>query len=911
MLITKNLPPRARLHDVVRHKVLLRLEDGAHKRLVCIKAPGGFGKTTLVNQWRQVLLQRHYKVGWLTLDATDNDVASFLSYWTAALHEAGCDEINSLPAVNQANQSAVLEAFLAEQINNLADLDEEVFLVLDDFHTVTNPIIHELLQQIVRYAPDNFHLMVLSRTAISLACHELRLSGAVTELGAKALRFTYEETAQVVGKTLGDASSEWTQALHEAAEGWPAGICLLAGQAEPHKHGSVMAQPLIAESLGGLPAHLESLVLRLSLLGRFNSAFCTEVLGVENADQVLEQLATQGVLLIPLDQDEGWYRCHTLFNEYLQKRLAEAMLEGMETLQHRMQDWFESTGEWGKPSFAGFLRECQSDMAALDIPTYLRKASAWFERRGLLDEAVNCALSIDQGEHAFELMDRGAMSLLASGDFNMVLVWADRLPAQQFALRSRMRLARFWAWTLGCHQDLARCDFETWDLSATERASAICPFEYQVCAAALAALGGDIRGALKLREHWPPSGDDFHNAVASNVLIYALGCVGQYEQIRAIALWQREKLPTIKGLTQAYQSSLNGWVHVLKGEFHTAKLRLTMALQQFEDDYGRRSTSACVVAGFLAELLYETDELPALDAVLAGRLDVINKKVIFESLVRAYLAGAKVCFLKGDDESAIALLYRLKAFGEVIRLHNPMVSALAEFIRMKLIRNRLIEAGEALREMTELIGMAGYTCAASERGANPDVCVQFGISKARYALAQGDPESALGELDKLVALNIEQRTDYFVRLTLLRCLALDHLNSPDAPIEMLRLLEAAEPSGFIRSFTDEGPRCRDLLTKTAALVDGRLQGYLERLLNSFSPGDRWTTVSVNAHCKLNRKELDILGLLSQGMPNKRIATGLSMSTETVKWHLKNIFAKLDVNNRVLAIDKARRAGLVV
>ncbi|NQD92115.1 hypothetical protein HP532_05540 [Pseudomonas sp. CrR25] len=921
MLVTKLLPPRYHHQPIKRKRLLDRLQEAVHQRLIYLKAPGGFGKTTLINQWRQALIEQGHKVGWVNLDNTDNEESQFLAYWMGALQQAGCDFQQGAISVYERGRPESLTAFMTALVNDLVELQDEIYLVLEDYHCIDNLRIHELIGQIIKYAPENFHLVISSRTDIPIALGDLHLRDQITELNVKSLRFSYEETHEFLAARLPKTpGSECSRGLHDATDGWIAGIQLLSMSSEFQsasfgdweKGLYPLAQSILEQTLRSLPPDTQDMLLRLSVLDRFSPELCEEVLGIRNASQILENLASDGVLLVPLDHDERWYRFHALFSEHLRQRLAQRVLDSLGSLYRRAQIWFDNEDFQHKPTLSSFLQQCQSELTAIDMPSFHYRASLWFERKGYLIEAVHHALGATGEERAYELIDRCAMSVLASGDLNTVLAWAESIPPEELTMRWRLRLARFWAWVLGCHLKNARQELEEL-AAAISIPGGITAFEFYVCKGAFAALSGDIQGSLELLNYWPPTGDAYHNAVACNALIYSLSCTAQYEKIRDILAWQKEQQPNaMRGLTLAYNQSMIGWLHALKGDFRRAEKQLREALQRCDEDYGRRSTSACVVTGYLAELLYETNDLEALENLLSGRLDVMNQKVIFESLIRAYSAGARLRFLKGDDEGAYDLLERLKLFGSNTGLERPIATALAERTRMELLRGNLAGALELQQQLDALAEHFPGELTSSRLGSAVDTPVVAALSKARCALELDDPEQALVNLERLSHFTINVRLDFAVKIRLLRCMALYRLDDAQALAELKQLLSVTESNDMIRSYTDEGPACQQLLEQTTTQLDAPLKVYAEKILRAFvtAPRPQQTESNQTSDYNLSTRELDILVLLAQGMPNKRIASALNISAETVKWYLKKIFTKLNVSDRVHAIDKVRREGLV-
>ncbi|HXQ98946.1 MAG TPA: hypothetical protein VN798_01010, partial [Pseudomonas sp.] len=487
----------------------------AFERLIQIKAPGGFGKTALLAQWRRRLIERGCRVGWINLDDSDNEQGQFLRYWAEALDQAGCPARQQLLDAYEHGRPLALENFLTVLVNILADYEDELYLVLDDYHCVTNSYLHSLLGRVIKYAPANFHLVIASRLELPASLAARRYRSRENELNMRTLRFTESETRALLLQRMNDPpSAESCRALFDATEGWIAGIQMLAVSRDLRapeltdwKRGLYpLAETILADTLSSLPSDTHDLLLRLSVLDRFNVDLCEEVLGVHDARPALETLAADGLLIVPLDHDEQWYRFHTLFADQLRQRLARRVVASLADLHHRAQRWLDSGDTAGKTSLSYFLQECRSELNTIDLPSLHYRASVWFERHGHLVEAVRHALASEGEERAYDLIERCVMSVLANGDLNTILEWTEKIPQAVLARRWQLRVARFWALVLGgCHLQSARRELDQLQ-QANASEGGITPFEYEVCLRTFSSLSGDSLPTLQLLERWPPQG---------------------------------------------------------------------------------------------------------------------------------------------------------------------------------------------------------------------------------------------------------------------------------------------------------------------------------------------------------------------------------------------------------------------
>jgi LuxR family maltose regulon positive regulatory protein len=581
-------------------------------------------------------------------------------------------------------------------------------------------------------------------------------------------------------------------------------------------------------------------------------------------------------------------------------------------LHQRAQRWLDAEGAQTRHSLSSFLRECKSELNAIDLPSFHYRASLWFERKGHLVEAVQHALASEGEERAYDLIDRCVMNVLATGDLNTILAWTDKVPASELASRWHLRVARFWAMLLGGrHVQNARQELHELH-QAVGIEGGISAFEYQVCLSTLDAFSGDSLSTLALLNHWPPSGDAYYNGVACNALIYALATASRFDDVPNILVHHPEPPPSAtRGFTYAYRQSIIGWTQFLKGNLAKASSGLGEALQRLDESFGRRSVPSCVVSGYLAETLYESNDLDALKTLLSGRLEVMNERGFFESYIRSLLAGARLQHLQGNDDAAHELLERLRLFGQSTDLHRPVAAALAERIRLLLLAGDPQGASRLQTQLEQLAAPYDAPLTPAAMGSTFDIPVLALISGARCALNEGNAPHALEQLDRLAGLTAELRLDYFIKVRLLRCLALYQLDEPEWSDALTQLLEVSARCQMIRSLCDEGRKSQQMLqAMLGKLSTPALEEHLANVLRGFQQAHQAQPSRQHSEYNLSGREQDILELLVQGMPNKRIAQALNISAETVKWYLKKLFTKLNVSDRVHAVDKARREKLV-
>jgi LuxR family maltose regulon positive regulatory protein len=229
ILATKLYIPKTRSGLVSRPRLLERLDLGTDRKLTLISAPAGFGKTTLLAEWLATSTTGERSAAWVSLDQSDNDPAFFWTYVITALQRA-CPELDARAALAmQSPRPPPIASVLTTLINDLDAFGRDVALVLDDFHVIEAPPIHEAVAFLLDHLPPRMHLVIASRSDPPLPLARLRGRRESTELRASDLRFTPAEAAVFLKQVMGlDLSGREVESLETRTEGWIAGLQLAA-----------------------------------------------------------------------------------------------------------------------------------------------------------------------------------------------------------------------------------------------------------------------------------------------------------------------------------------------------------------------------------------------------------------------------------------------------------------------------------------------------------------------------------------------------------------------------------------------------------------------------------------------------------------------------------------------------------
>jgi LuxR family maltose regulon positive regulatory protein len=439
---TKLWPPTTRAGLVHRGRLASLLAASLQGKLCLLVAPAGFGKTTLLVQCRAVVGAG--RVGWVSLDAGDNDPTRFWTYLIEAVRtvepRVGTNALEALRRPTADLFRTVLLPLLAE-LTAVSAEGAELLLVLDDYHLVTNPACHRTLALFLDRLPVGVHVALAGRAAASLPLARMRARGELAEIGAAALRFTDAEAAVLLRDASRgvDLAVEDVTRLAAQTEGrgtWLqlAGLAL-RGRADPHAFVAAVqatARPvadyLVAEVLERQPAAIQEFLLGTSVLERLSGPLCDAVLGNDNAAALLDHLERSNLFLVPLDEHRCWYRYH--------------------------------------PLFAGLLRAELARRDAALIPVLHWRAAAWYRDAGHVEEAIGHASAGGAFDESGALIARYWLAYFRRGRRATVARWLDGLPEE--AILADPSVAFITAWIRG-FAGAAKQEVERW-LAAAERA---------------------------------------------------------------------------------------------------------------------------------------------------------------------------------------------------------------------------------------------------------------------------------------------------------------------------------------------------------------------------------------------------------------------------------------------------------
>jgi LuxR family maltose regulon positive regulatory protein len=890
--------------------LIQRLDEGLRlgHRLTLLSAPAGFGKTTLISDWLGQIKSRtpvahgsrqRARTGWLSLDEGDNEVRRFLTYALAALQQIDDGLGQMALSLLQSPQPSPLENLITLLINDIDALPDQVVLVIDDYHVISNLEVNQALSFLLENLPPQLHLVIASREDPMLPLPRLRIRRQVTEIRTKDLRFTMEEAAQFLKRTMGlDLTPEEIAALERRTEGWVAGLQMaaLSMQDLADTTGFIEAfagddryvvDYLISEVIERQPAHIREFLLKTGVLSRLTAPLCDAVTGRDDGRASLNHVEGTNLFLISLDSRREWYRYHQLFQDLLCSQLRQEI------------------GDEGVKELHG-------------------RAAAWHAQNGLSDDAIHHYLAAEVYDQAADLMESLAVNLIVQGQLRKVCNWLEALPDD--FMRNRPLLCVCYAWVLNLAGQAAAVEPSLRD---AERALPSAPASgrkdtqglINTVHAYLARRRGDISASIEYLRQAVTDLAPGNLLVRSTVnlnLGFNYSLTGQ--------------LARAEGALQAARTDAeaSGAVYVrliamaVQANTYLAQGRLKQARRLFEEaiatglaqNRGQPYPPAGYAYAGLGRLLYERNDLEAAEDHLAQAVELGELMADWSMIRRGLLPLAWLRQIKGEGAEAQALWGR--ALKVVQQAQDKRVEA---HLMTHQARLWLAQAAASPGNPSALAAAGDW--AETRRQSQPDPSsypqALAQMTLAWVELAHGRPDRALAGLEPLATAAVAGGwIDNLIKILALQALAQAAQGNPKSALNALgRAFDLAIPEGYVRTFVDYGPPMRQLLQQAAA--HGLAADYVSKLLGAFSgqePGETPFPPPPGAPTPqplaepLTEREVAILRLMAANLSHREVAQELYLSVNTVKWHSTHIYSKLGVHRRGEAVTRAQELGIL-
>jgi len=881
---------------VDRPRLTDQLDCSSDRPLTLVTAPAGYGKSILVSAW---LSTCERPSAWLSLDETVDDLGVFLAYFVAAIQAIFPGTLRQTQTLLTAISLPPLGVLAGSLINELDELEHDFVMVLDDYHTIHQQEIHDLVTALLRPPAQRMHLVLITRKDPPLPKSALLAGNQMTEVRHADLRFSAGEIATFMQNALGfPLPDEAVAALAETTEGWIASLRLAAltlryssdadsrvADLQALERNRNLTDYLISEVLARTPPATVDFLLQTAILDRMCGPLCETLRGRAdpemNALARLEWLEQNNLFTVSLDNERRWYRYHHLFRSFLLNRLEQ-------------------------------------QYAAGEVAQLHARAGAWFAGQGLLEEALHHTLLGDEVQAAVRLMAEHRHALMDTEQWLLHRRAFSMFPAETVAAHPDLLLMAAWMARLGGFS-----------------------------AAHVLDLAGRAENLVAQMADQPEHAVHLRGEIATLRTAFAYEAATDPEIVIALA---RRALAATPRAWYYVRSTI--WLFEAAAYQMAGRLdRAYAAVAEGEpEDVAEDGAVRARVAAARCFVQWMAGDLQAMSQDAARALAVGTTHHRHESLGWAHYLLSSAAYQRNDLVAAEAHARDLEEMRYVSR---PMAYVQGAFIYASLCqarglpdqaRQKLDLAFEYLREtrsegllplaqafQAELAvkqgdpGAAGHWAAAVGPHLPLTAMAYFyapQLALPKILLAQDTPASRDQAAEALSRLRAFVTSIHNTRFTIevLALEALLHGAQGDEPSALAALEQAvtlAQPGGFVRVFVDLGPDMAALLGRLAAKgAAGISRHYMEHLLRAFaseraSPQPvKQNGAQTNMIEPLTPREQEVLKLLAQRMTAKEIAQKLVVSDQTVKRHRVNVYQKLGVHTRRDAVAAAVALGIL-
>jgi LuxR family maltose regulon positive regulatory protein len=870
LLTTKLYTPAPRKNFIDRRRILERLDEALTHKLTLIAAPPGYGKTTLLSIWNR---ERDLPVAWLSLDGEDNDPFLFLRYLIVALQTIDPQVGNDSLSLLKSPQLSSYKAILSGLINDLAAIEQDFALILDDYHWIEQQEVHGSLTYLIDHLPSQMHLIISTRSDPPLPLSRLRARNQLLEIRQPDLRMTTSESAEFMSSSMGlNLSTNQVEILEMRTEGWIAGLQLAALSIQGKEDIDAFIESfggsyryvidyLADEVLSEQPAEVQAFLHQTAILDRLTAELCDAVTGREDSKEILPLLEENNLFLLPLDEQREWYRFHHLFLDYLRA-----------SLENELQ-------------------------AALH-----EKASQWYLTNRLYPEAIKHALACGDNHTAMLAISDAALQSFNQGAISTLSNWLDSLPEDKLLQNSQLAtykgLITFITQSPGKALPYSKAAQE----NLPEYASSSLQGQLMSLQAHLALYQGDLSSGIQLSKdalEFLDDNDLFFRNLTLNVL-------GQILEMKG----------DVVSASDIYRQAF------ISGQQADDQLGVLVVLTNLVfslNELGKRNQALTYCQSMIAESqesmaaglrLSDGVYLPwSLLSLEANQLDLAQEQVrrALEGLDRVNVAQGKLW-----GQYILARVHLANREFESMEKITSEGRRLAARIGSREIHATWFEALEAQANLVRGDLAAVERWAKAKKYTPKDTphhwFEQQYFTYTRLLLAQhrwGESQTLLNSME--TSAHDGQRLRKLITIYLLQACTESGMGNESALMNRLEsAVKIAAPQDYLRAFLDEG----QAILKYLPDVHHTAPKFVDELLRSTSPDLQPPTLVDYPYDRLSERELEVLRLVAKGLSNRQIADALFVTLGTVKKHLNNIFGKLQVKNRTQAVARSRELNLL-
>ncbi len=892
LLATRFFLPERPSVFVPRPRLMERLEAGLQVPLTLISAPPGFGKSSLVTQW--IHSQSDLKASWLSLEPSDQVWSLFYRYLVAAFQclfpHAGDEALAAWSASPTILRETLVDLLLNDVLASQQSTgNAPALLVLDDYQRIESAEIHATTTYLVEHLPPGCHLVILTRADPPMPLARWRSRGLLCELRADEMRFTPAESTDYLNRCMRlGLTSQQVDLLAERTEGWIVGLQMAALSLHGAKDTQAFLRDfrgsnrfildyLMEEVINSQPDEVAQFLMATSITEQLCSPLCDVLLNTTApySQRMLERLEKANLFLIPLDDNRNWFRYHHLFAELLRARLQQVNPEQVQLLSRRAAEWYSQQCLWRK-----------AILSALQ------------------------ARDMELGASLFEkAIVKGGLGFLYSGIKSLI----DSFPAELIQNRPFLSLAK----AVEIQESSQLDGIEPLLRFAEKGIRSSPPFPEQEYVLGLVYLiQSEVATLLGDRTWMAESGQRIpvripNDSVASMEALAQVGNYAYYEGNfkQAESCWQQVLQSSLDNHNAYYTLSLlNGLARLSyqEGDLTRAEAYFKRGFDLLTEYRGQYPVWLGAMQRDYSDFLRERNQLEEARAHIIAALPLLERWHTISGLGYGYLSAARILWAMGDLAGAYQVLDKFELLHRKYTVF-PDLETLGQVSRAHMY----LEEGhiERSQEIIETCLKAPYC----QHGFHREWALTV---QARLLVHTGQPAGVPSLLkDWLENAKANGRGRYWMSMCLITAMALNATGDKQNAFNLLQEgLAFARQQNMRRIILDEGGPMYALLEEyRIQLPRSPFLEYVNELMTLYppvkAPGHRASARIEGLYEPLTGREIEILQLLCHGLSNQEIARQLVLSVGTVKFHVHNIFGKLDVRDRPQAIAKAGLLGL--
>lgn len=889
---SKVKPARQQVCVLERPQITSRLDKNLNAIISLIQAPAGYGKSTVLSDWMSHLLAKDIDVSWVSIDREDNDPVQLLHYITFALYQGGVDMSNSGINTESYPGNHSIKNLLSILARTVESHGREVVLILDDFENLEEGAVNDVILPLIGYAPENFHIAIATRDDSNLKIADLELKGLAHRLTTDNLKFTLLELEHFLSDFIDQGT---IKRVYQMTEGWPVAIQLIRSSVHQDTDiervlnsitgsGSTIAAYLAQQIFENLEPDIQSFLMDICLVDRVSCDLADHLREANDSEKLFTKLTQLNALILPVEDVKLTYRLHPLFREFLFKKLEYDFPSRKTELYLRAAAWYSTTGDlvqasrfYIKSGHCASVEELVKSTGGISI--WLTEGLARLRTIvNLLDEKtiaespslslISCIIHIKDGEVylAREKYDR----ILTLPGLQEDQKNPDQLQFELMVVKTLLTVYE------GSQFTDAFIDNLKDTLTKVPQNKHIMRGHLLTCLCGLHVNTGDFQDAEQ----------------------YAKRALNEFDKAKAL-------------YGKAYIFFHMGELLFAQGKAAEAEARYdygySLVKRYFNDDKAMKF----VVNLFKQELGYELNRLDSLPKTVESLYkELEDNEAWFNIYAAGYTTCFKTIFSRQSADSALRTIDNAQRYIENQKLER--VKTILSCLKINILTRSGNHVAAKLELKKSGIDLDDYRY---DRPAYIAWREREAIVHAvcRTLIEEGEIEEAITRLNYF--LDQAQRSGHLhssFKYHILLALAHYRHRDQESMLESLnQVISISITSGFTRPILDEGDEIKELISiymeqGSANNVDETYISYARSILQCFDKEKQ----SEQKHLAISAQELEIIQYLEKGYANKVIARNIGISHNTVRYHLKKIFSKLDVSNRSQAVSVARKRDLI-